>query len=153
MTADVGSLCRLTDDRQLAWKARFAQCARAEDILKLLMEVGKEAPQLPREQWRPQQRVLGCQSEMYLDVQLKEGRLELRVGSDALISSGLAALLVSTYQHCTPEQCLRCPFFLPEQIGLPGLLTPGRLNGLDSLIRTLRAKALQTLLEDSASGA
>lgn len=140
------ALCELASARQEELIQRLQGAGSDEQRMRELMALGRSLQQLPREEWTAERRVLGCQSLMYLKMTPSERGIEIQVGSDALIAAGLAALIVNVYQGCTAEQILRCPFFLPERIGLAEKLTPGRSNGMESLLREMKRRALQLLM-------
>jgi cysteine desulfuration protein SufE len=140
------ALCELASARQEEFIQRFEKAGSDEQRMRELIALGRSLEQLPPEEWTEERRVLGCQSRMYLKMTPTDQGIHLQVGSDALIAAGLAALIVNTFQGCTPEQILRCPFFLPDRIGLAEKLTPGRSNGMDSLLREIKRRALQVLM-------
>ncbi len=94
----------------------------------------------------PQNIVPGCQSVMYLHSRLEEGRVYFTVGSDALISAGLAALLVNVYNGESPETILKCPPDYIKELNIGASLTPGRANGLHNIHLRMKQDALKFLL-------
>ena len=71
--------------------------------------------------------------------------MRFRAESDALISAGLAVLLVRVYDGETPETMLKCPPTYLEELGIPGSLSPGRAVGLVSLHRRMQQEAVRLL--------
>ena len=67
--------------------------------------------------------------------------------ADALISAGLAALLIRAYNGETPEVVLKCPPSFIEELGINASLTPSRSNGLYSLHLQMKQEALRLLME------
>jgi sulfur transfer protein SufE len=148
MTDEI-AICILTSNRQQAWIRQLEEMGTPEKRIQFLMDLGRAQPQLSRDRWIPENRVVGCQSEMYLGLNWANGMLEAQIGSDALVSRGLAALVITTFQGCSAEQVLRCPFFVPERLGMNTWLTPGRSNGLHSLLTQLKKSALARLMEEA----
>ncbi len=118
----------------------------SEQVYQQIMLFGKQLPPFDPEWKKEENLVPGCQSIMYLHASLKEGRLYFAAHSEALISAGLAAILISVYDGETPETILKAePTFL-EELNIPGSLTPGRANGLASLWLKMKQAALKALI-------
>ena len=90
--------------------------------------------------------VQGCQSVMYLRSHMKDGKVFFEVSSEALISAGLAALLVFVYSGEPPEAILKIPATYLQDLGIYASLTPGRSNGLSSLYLRMKQDALKFLV-------
>jgi cysteine desulfuration protein SufE len=81
--------------------------------------------------------VKGCQSQVWLYAELKDGRVLFEADSDASIVKGIVALLVQVYSGSTPEEILGTkPSFL-EDIGLREHLSMSRANGLNSMMKQI----------------
>lgn len=90
-------------------------------------------------------RVEGCQSLMYLDTSFRDAKVFFTADSDALISKGLAAMLIFVYSGEPPEAILEhLPTFLAE-LGIQNALSPGRSNGFLSLYLKMRFAATKNL--------
>jgi len=110
------------------------------------MALGKELPPFDPAWKIPENRVAGCQSEMYLHMEEHDGRLTFYATADALISAGLAALLIQVFDGVSPEEMIKAsPAFLQE-LGIPGALSPTRAGGLASLFMTMKQKSLTLLV-------
>jgi sulfur transfer protein SufE len=134
--------------------ARFAGCQGGEEIYRKIIELGKKLEPYPAEFLREEYLVEGCQSRMHLYAEEREGRLYFRAASDALISAGLAALLIEVYDGESPEKILGASATFLERMHLPQSLTPGRANGLASLYLRIKKIALSARLNglESVSG-
>ncbi len=84
---------------------------------------------------------------MYLHSFLLEDKIFFEPESDALISSGLAALLTQVYSGETPEVVLKCPPTYLDELGISASLTPNRANGLYSIHLRMKQDALKMLVE------
>ena len=136
----------------------FTTCLEKQDLLKKIfdkfstpderylkiMELGKQLPKLDPIYKIEANIVNGCQSTMYLRTYSENGKLFFQVDSDALISLGLAALLVFIYSEETPETILKCPPKCLEELGISALLSPSRANGLYSIHLKMKQEALIT---------
>ncbi len=78
---------------------------------------------------------------MWLKPEWDGERLWFRAASDAIITSGLIAMLVDVYSGRTPREILGTPFTLAETIGLGAHLSPGRANGFANMVRRIRDEA------------
>lgn len=130
-------------EKQQKVKALFAACQNEELKYQKIIELGKQQPRLKEKDKVPQNFVPGCQSLMYLSSQLKGGQVFFEADSDALISFGLAAILIKVYSGETPETILKCPPTYLEELGIGASLTPSRANGLYSIHLRMKQDALK----------
>jgi cysteine desulfuration protein SufE len=80
---------------------------------------------------------------MYLYAYLENGKMRFMAHSEALISAGLAALLILAFDQESPEVVLKCPPRFLETIGIQGSISPSRSNGLSSLFLKMKQESLQ----------
>lgn len=98
----------------------------------------------------PENLVKGCQSTMYLHAELVGNVIHFTADSDALISAGLAAILIQVYSGETPETVLTCPPEYLETLGISASLTPSRANGLYSIHLKMKQEALKLLMKKTS---
>lgn len=134
-------------EKQNIIKTLFAQCATEELKYQKIIEMGRKQPPLDPSYKIQENIVKGCQSTMYLRAYLNDDRVFFEAGSDALISSGLAAILIQVYNNETPETILKCPPDYLETLGISASLTPSRANGLYSIHLRMKQEALKLLLQ------
>lgn len=125
----------------------FEACITPDEKYQKIIELGRNLPPYPLLDKTPEHLVKGCQSMMYLRSYLKDAKVCFEVSSEALISAGLAALLLFVYQEEFPEVILKCPPLFLEQIGLHSALSPSRSNGLSSLFLSMKQEALKALIK------
>jgi len=123
----------------------FSCCTTPEQKYERIIALGRELPSYPLEWKTPDHLVQGCQSAMYLHTECKEGKIKFYVFSEALISAGLAALLLAVYDDETPEAILTYPPLFLKELKLQESLSPGRSNGLASLWQRMKQEALIAL--------
>ena len=128
-------------------KSLFSDCTCEESKFKKIIELGRQQPALDSCHKTPENIVKGCQSTMYLHTQHHEDGIIFSASSDALISSGLAALLIQVYSGETPETILKCPPDFLEELGVSASLTPSRANGLYSIHLRMKQEALKFLMK------
>lgn len=90
-------------------------------------------------------RVQGCQSQVWLASSIEDGRIRFHADSDALITRGLVALLIRVFDGLPPRDILSADALWLAEIGMQDHLSSTRKNGLDSMVRRLKALASATL--------
>jgi cysteine desulfuration protein SufE len=133
--------------KQTLIKEKFAACSTEEERYQKIIELGREQPCLDEKEKIEANLVKGCQSQMYLASRLVDNQVIFAAESDALISAGLAALLVKVYSGESPETILKCPPSYLEELGISASLSPSRANGLYSLHLRMKQDALKLLME------
>ena len=111
------------------------------DKYEYLIELGKALEAYPEEEKTEDKLIKGCQSRVWLDYELKDGKLYFRADSDAIITKGIISLLISVYSGRTPAEIASDDFGFVEEIGLKENLSPTRANGLVSMIETIKNTA------------
>ncbi len=115
------------------------------DKYEYLIELGKNLDSYPEELKTEDRLIKGCQSRVWLDYALQDGKLFFRANSDAIITKGIISLLISIYSGRTPAEIAADDFSFIEEIGLKENLSPTRANGLVSMISTIRQAAQDNL--------
>ena len=115
------------------------------DKYEYLIELGKNLASYPEEKKTDDRLIKGCQSRVWLDWSMEEGRLYFSADSDAIITKGIISLLISVYSGRTPEEIAADDFSFLGRIGLKENLSPTRANGLVSMIQTIRTSAESNL--------
>lgn len=134
-------------DKQAAVKQIFAVCTTEESKYERIIALGKENPPLDPKYKVEANYVAGCQSLMYLHSFLVDGKVYFEAESDALISSGLAAILIKVYSGEPPEVILKCPPTYLADLGIQASLTPNRSNGLYSIHLRMKQDALKFYMQ------
>ena len=113
----------------------FLRCANWEEKYLYIIELGQRLPEL-----RDEDR---SQSQVWIVMrQNAQGIIELQGDSDAAIVKGLIAVVFILYDQMTPQDIVNFdvrPWF--EKMALTQHLTPSRSQGLEAMIRAIRAKA------------
>ena len=130
-------------EKQERIKKLFTSCSSEEKKYEKIIELGRNLPHMPAEDKTPENFVKGCQSTMYLTSRLENGHVYFTADSDALISAGLAAILLQAYNGETPETILKCSPAYLEDLGISASLTPNRANGLYSIHLRMKQDALK----------
>ena len=120
-------------------------CETPQEKYQKIIERGRNLPPFPEWEKRSENIVQGCQSIVYLSGEIKDGKLYFKAASDALISAGLAALLLEAYNGQPPEFILKSPPTFIEKHEIGTSLSPGRSNGLASMFLQMQRHALKYL--------
>ena len=112
------------------------------DKYQLLIDLGNEQEPLAPEYKNDQNLIDGCQSRVWLQADLVDGKVEFQTESDALIVKGIIALLIKVVSGHTPDEILDNELYFIEAIGLKEHLSPTRSNGLLAMVKQMRMYAL-----------
>jgi len=111
------------------------------DRYQYIIDLGKDLPEFP-DTWRSEEnRIHGCQSQVWLKTRCVDGRLDFTAVSDSAIVSGLISILMRVYSGRQSSEVIATT---PEFIGLIGLdehLSPTRSNGLNAMIKAIKSAA------------
>jgi cysteine desulfuration protein SufE len=132
----------MIDQRIEQLKKDFNHFAEWEARYKHLIELGKKMAPMKEEYKTEDNKIKGCQSQVWLHAELINDRIYFSADSDASIVKGIVALLVYVYSDSTPDQILMTkPTFL-EDIGLREHLSMSRANGLSSMVKQISFYAM-----------
>jgi len=115
------------------------------DKYEYLIELGKKLDAYPEESRTEDKLIKGCQSRVWLDWTIRDGKIYLTADSDAIITKGIISLLISVYSGRTPREINDDDFSFIDSIGLKENLSPTRANGLVSMIETIRKVAKENI--------
>jgi cysteine desulfuration protein SufE len=120
------------------------------DKYEILIEMGKEVPDIAPEKKAPECMVHGCQSLVHVYADYEGGKLRLHGFADALIVNGLLALLVLGLDGLTPKEFLAIDPKFIEETGVIKTLTPSRVNGFYNIHEKLKLEALKYLSQEES---
>ncbi|HRD56077.1 MAG TPA: SufE family protein [Parachlamydiaceae bacterium] len=136
-------------NKQEKIKKIFNTCNTPEEKYKQVILLGQQLKRMDAAYKIEENLVKGCQSTMFLHAELKDGKILFEADSDALISFGLAAILIAIYSGETAETILKCPPSCLDELGLSASLSPNRANGLYSIHLKMKQEALKFILKKS----
>ena len=111
------------------------------DKYKFLIDQAKNAKNFPEEYRNESFKVSGCQAQVWLVPQLKENKLSFYYDSDAFISKGMVTILCDIYGDRNPSEIKESDFKMLNILELDTLLTPGRRNGVYSMLEKIKEYA------------
>lgn len=112
------------------------------DRYNLLIEKGRSCPVLPDSEKNESLLIKGCQSRVWIKAELKDGKMYFEADSDAVITKGIASLLIEVFSGETPQDVVAAPTDFLEKIGLKEHLSPTRSNGLTAMLKQIKLYAL-----------
>ena len=112
------------------------------DKYQLLIDLGNEQEPLDDKYKTEQNLIDGCQSRVWLQADLVDGKIHFSAESDALIVKGIVALLIRVLSDHTPQEILDADLYFIEEIGLKEHLSPTRSNGLLAMVKQIKMYAL-----------
>ena len=111
------------------------------DKYKFLIDQAKNAKIFPEEYRNDSFKVSGCQAQVWLVPKLKENKLSFYYDSDAFISKGMVTILCDIYGDRSPSEIKESNFKMLDILELDTLLTPGRRNGVYSMLEKIKEYA------------
>lgn len=112
------------------------------DKYQLLIDLGNDQQPLDPKNKTEQNLIDGCQSRVWLQADLVDGKVVFQAESDALIVKGIISLLIQVVSGHTPDEILESDLYFIEKIGLKEHLSPTRSNGLLAMVKQMRMYAL-----------
>ena len=115
------------------------------DKYEYIIELGKELPIIDDQKKTEDRLIDGCQSRVWLDVAVENNKMLFTADSDAIITKGIIALLISVFNNESPKEVATADLRFIAEIGLHEHLSPTRSNGLASMIKKMKLKALKAV--------
>jgi cysteine desulfuration protein SufE len=112
------------------------------DKYNYLIDLGKSIPLLDEAGKKEENLIRGCQSRVWLSADFSDGVVNFKADSDAIITKGIAALLIRVLSGHTPNEILNTDLYFIDKIGLKEHLSPTRSNGLVAMLKQMRLYAL-----------
>ena len=132
----------MKDNIQEAIIEEFAVFDEWLDKYDYLIELSDTLPAIASEHRTEQYVIKGCQSRVWVDARIEEGKMFYSADSDAIITKGIIALLVRVMNGRTPQEILDLDLYFIDAIGLSENLSPTRSNGLVAMIKQMKMYAL-----------
>ena len=107
-----------------------------------LIELSDPLPAIAAEHRTDDYIIKGCQSRVWVDARLEDGKVFFSADSDAIITKGIIALLIRVMNGRTPQELLDLELYFIGAIGLEENLSPTRSNGLLAMIKQMKMYAL-----------
>lgn len=112
------------------------------DKYNYLIELGRDCPIINEKDKTEANLINGCQSRVWVNAELIDGKMDIKADSDAVITKGIITLLLRIFNNQTPKDVYESEVFFIEQIGLSTHLSPTRSNGLVAMVKQIKLYAL-----------
>lgn len=112
------------------------------DRYQQLIDLGNDLSPIDEKKRTEQHLIKGCQSKVWVDAELVDGRLHFTADSDAIITKGIVALLIRVLNNQAPQDVIDADLYFIDKIGLKENLSPTRSNGLLAMIKQMKLYAL-----------
>lgn len=110
-----------------------------------IIELGKDLPMIDPSKKTDDRLIEGCQSRVWLDSQVKDGKMYFSADSDAIITKGIIGLLINVLNNESPEDVAKADLHFINDIGLQEHLSPTRANGLLSMVKKMKMAAIREI--------
>ena len=120
----------------------FANFEDWMDKYAYIIELGQNCPQIDEKDKTEANLIKGCQSRVWVSATLKDGLMDIKADSDAVITKGIITLLLRVFNFQKPEDVYAADLTFIDTIGLSTHLSPTRSNGLLSMIKQIKLYAL-----------
>ena len=107
-----------------------------------MIELSKGLEKMDEQMKNDKNIIKGCQSKVWLHAELNEGKIKFLADSEAIITRGIIAILLTIFNNRTPEEIIESDTNFIEKIGLKEHLSPNRANGLYSMIKQIKFYAI-----------
>lgn len=112
------------------------------DKYNYIIELGKELPVIDSRFKTNDYLIDGCQSQVWLHADYRDGKIYFTADSDAIITKGIVNLLIKVMSGHTPTEILEDDLSYLDAIGLKEHLSPTRSNGLASMVKQVKLYAV-----------
>lgn len=120
----------------------FAMFEDWMDKYNYLIELGRDCPIIEEKDKKEGNLIKGCQSRVWVNVEMVDGKMVIKADSDAVITKGIVTLLLRVFNNQKPQDIYDADLHFVEEIGLSTHLSPTRSNGLLSMIKQIKLYAL-----------
>ena len=110
-----------------------------EERYKYIIDLGKQLPAMPDAKKIDEHLIRGCQSQVWIDHGIVDGKLMLEADSDAHIVKGLLGVVLAAYNGKTPADASAFDiegYF--AEIDLIKHLSPTRGNGIRAMVQKIQ---------------
>lgn len=112
------------------------------DKYNYVIEMGRECPMIDEKHKVDNNLIVGCQSRVWLSAEYADGKIIFKADSDAVITKGIAYLLIRALSGQTPQAIIDANLDFIDKIGLTNHLSPTRSNGLLAMVKQMKLYAL-----------
>lgn len=121
------------------------------DRYNYLIEISNDLPMIESKFRSNEYIIKGCQSKVWLNADLQDGKIIYTADSDAIITKGIVTLLIRVLSGKSPKEIMDADLPFIDKIGLRENLSPTRANGLLAMIKQMKLYAIAYHAKESAN--
>jgi cysteine desulfuration protein SufE len=110
-----------------------------------IIDLGKDLPLIDENLKTEDRLIEGCQSRVWLNSEITDGKMNYTADSDAIITKGIIGLLIRVLNSEEPKTVVETDLHFIKDIGLQEHLSPTRANGLAGMVKRMKLEALKNL--------
>lgn len=122
--------------------ADFEMFDDVDDRLQYLIDMADECCEIDPRHKTEEYLIDGCQSRVWIDARMEDGKVYFATDADALIVKGIAGLLTRALGGRTPDEIINTELYFIDRIGIRSYLSPTRANGLGEMLKQMRRYAV-----------
>ena len=110
-----------------------------------IIDLGKDLPLIDENLKTEDRLIEGCQSRVWLNSEIVDGKMNFTADSDAIITKGIIGLLIRVLNSEEPKTVVETDLHFIKDIGLQEHLSPTRANGLVGMVKRMKIEALKNI--------
>jgi len=110
-----------------------------------IIDLGKDLPLIDENLKTEDRLIEGCQSRVWLNSEIVDGKMKYTADSDAIITKGIIGLLIRVMNSEDPKTVVETDLHFIKDIGLQEHLSPTRANGLAGMVKRMKLEALKNI--------
>jgi cysteine desulfuration protein SufE len=110
-----------------------------------IIDLGKDLPLIDENLKTDDRLIEGCQSRVWLNSEIVDGKMKFTADSDAIITKGIIGLLIRVMNSEDPKTVVETDLHFIKDIGLQEHLSPTRANGLAGMVKRMKMEALKNI--------
>jgi len=120
----------------------FSMFDEWDERYQYVIDLGKSLPLIEEQYKTEEYKIKGCQSNLWLHSEFKDGKVIYTADSNGSITKGIISVLIRVFSNQTPEDILKADLQFIKDINLQEHLAMTRSNGLDKMIKQIKYDAL-----------
>jgi cysteine desulfuration protein SufE len=129
------------DEAQRQVIAEFSRLEDGFDRYEHLIALGKKHKSLDDRFKTGEFAMPGCQSQVWIRSELRDGQLHFHADSDSQIIRGILVLLLVVLSGRAPADVENADLYFLREVGLSSHLSPRRANGVATIVRHMQQRA------------
>ncbi len=133
------------EDKQQEIVSEFSLFDDWMEKYEYIIDLGKDLPLIDEKLKTEDRLIEGCQSRVWLNSEMIDGKMKFTADSDAIITKGIIGLLIRVLDSEDPKTVVETDLHFIKDIGLQEHLSPTRANGLAGMVKRMKIEALKNI--------